>query len=40
MLLALVLVYLVMASLFESLAQPFVILLAIFFALPGMARWR
>jgi HAE1 family hydrophobic/amphiphilic exporter-1 len=37
MLLALALVYLVMASLFESLAQPFVILLAILFAFPGMA---
>ena len=36
MLLALILVYLVMASLFESLAQPFVILLAIPFAFPGM----
>ncbi|MEM7583649.1 MAG: efflux RND transporter permease subunit [Acidobacteriota bacterium] len=36
-LLALVLVYLVMASLFESLAQPFAILSAIFFALPGAA---
>jgi HAE1 family hydrophobic/amphiphilic exporter-1 len=37
-LLALVLVYLVMASLFESLAQPFAILLfSILFALPGAA---
>ena len=36
-LLALVLVYLVMASLFESLAQPFAILVSIFFALPGTA---
>jgi HAE1 family hydrophobic/amphiphilic exporter-1 len=36
-LLALVLVYLVMASLFESLAQPFAILVAIPFALPGVA---
>ena len=36
-LLALVLVYLVMASLFESLAQPFAILVSIFFALPGAA---
>jgi len=36
-LLALVLVYLVMASLFESLTQPFAILFAIFFALPGVA---
>jgi HAE1 family hydrophobic/amphiphilic exporter-1 len=36
-LLALVLVYLVMASLFESLAQPFAILFAIPFALPGTA---
>ena len=34
-LLALVLVYLVMASLFESLAQPFAILFSILFALPG-----
>ena len=33
-LLALILVYLVMASLFESLAQPFAILLSIPFALP------
>ncbi|MDX1645318.1 MAG: efflux RND transporter permease subunit, partial [Thermoanaerobaculia bacterium] len=33
-LLALVLVYLVMASLFESLAQPFAILFSIFFAIP------
>jgi len=38
MLLALVLVYLVMASLFESLVQPFAILFAILFALPG-AGW-
>jgi HAE1 family hydrophobic/amphiphilic exporter-1 len=37
-LLALLLVYLVMASLFESLAQPFAILLSIFFAIPG-AMW-
>jgi HAE1 family hydrophobic/amphiphilic exporter-1 len=37
-LLALALVYLVMASLFESLAQPFAILFAIPFALPG-AVW-
>jgi HAE1 family hydrophobic/amphiphilic exporter-1 len=37
-LLALVLVYLVMASLFESLAQPFAILFSILFALPG-AHW-
>ncbi len=37
MLLALVLVYLVMASLFESLTQPFAILFAIPFALPGTA---
>ncbi len=36
-LLALVLVYLVMASLFESLAQPFAILSAILFAMPGAA---
>jgi hydrophobic/amphiphilic exporter-1 (mainly G- bacteria), HAE1 family len=36
-LLALLLVYLVMASLFESLAQPFAILTSIFFALPGAA---
>jgi HAE1 family hydrophobic/amphiphilic exporter-1 len=36
-LLALILVYLVMASLFESLAQPFAILVAIPFALPGVA---
>ncbi len=36
-LLALVLVYLVMASLFESLTQPFAILFAIPFALPGTA---
>jgi HAE1 family hydrophobic/amphiphilic exporter-1 len=37
-LLALFLVYLVMASLFESLAQPFAILCSILFALPG-AIW-
>ena len=37
-LLALVLVYLVMASLFESMAQPFAILFSILFALPG-AGW-
>jgi HAE1 family hydrophobic/amphiphilic exporter-1 len=37
-LLAVVLVYLVMASLFESLAQPFAILTSILFALPG-AGW-
>jgi HAE1 family hydrophobic/amphiphilic exporter-1 len=37
-LLALFLVYLVMASLFESLAQPFAILCSILFALPG-ATW-
>lgn len=37
MLLALILVYLVMASLFESLTQPFAILFAIPFALPGAA---
>ncbi len=37
-LLALVLVYLVMASLFESLSQPFAILFAILFAFPG-AIW-
>ena len=37
MLLALVLVYIVMASLFESLAQPFAILVSILFALPGVA---
>ena len=37
MLLALVLVYLIMASLFESLAQPFAILFSIPFALPGAA---
>ncbi|HEX3129390.1 MAG TPA: efflux RND transporter permease subunit [Thermoanaerobaculia bacterium] len=37
-LLALALVYLVMASLFESLAQPFAILFSIPFALPG-ATW-
>ena len=36
-LLALVLVYLVMAALFESLAQPFAILFSIPFALPGVA---
>ncbi len=36
-LLALILVYIVMASLFESLAQPFAILLSIPFALPGAA---
>jgi hydrophobic/amphiphilic exporter-1 (mainly G- bacteria), HAE1 family len=36
-LLALLLVYLVMASLFESLAQPFAILLSILFSLPGAA---
>ncbi len=36
-LLALVLVYLVMASLFESLVQPFAILFSIPFALPGVA---
>lgn len=36
-LLALVLVYLVLASLFESLARPFAILLSIVFALPGAA---
>ncbi len=36
-LLALILVYLVMASLFESLAQPFAILFSILFALPGAA---
>ena len=35
--LALILVYLVMASLFESLAQPFAILFSIPFALPGVA---
>ncbi len=35
--LALILVYLVMASLFESLAQPFAILSSILFALPGAA---
>src|SRR5688572_16251429 len=35
MLLALALVYIVMASLFESLAQPFAILFSIPFALPG-----
>jgi HAE1 family hydrophobic/amphiphilic exporter-1 len=38
LLLALALVYLVMASLFESLAQPFAILFSIFFAFPG-AFW-
>ena len=37
-LLALALVYIVMASLFESLAQPFAILFAILFAIPG-AVW-
>ena len=37
-LLALVLVYLVMASLFESLSQPFAIMSSILFALPG-AFW-
>jgi len=37
-LLALILVYLVLASLFESLAQPFAILFSILFALPG-AGW-
>ncbi len=37
-LLALVLVYLVMASLFESLAQPFAILFSILFSIPG-AVW-
>ena len=36
-LLALVLVYLVMASLFESLSQPFAILFSILFAFPGAA---
>ncbi len=36
-LLALILVYLVMASLFESLAQPFAILFSIPFAVPGAA---
>jgi HAE1 family hydrophobic/amphiphilic exporter-1 len=36
-LLALVLVYLVMASLFESLTQPFAILFSILFAVPGAA---
>ncbi len=36
-LLALVLVYLVMASLFESLAQPFAILFSILCAIPGVA---
>ena len=35
-LLALILIYLVMASLFESLAQPFSILFSILFALPGV----
>lgn len=35
--LALLLVYLVIASLFESIAQPFAILFSIFFALPGAA---
>ena len=38
LLLALLLVYLVMASLFESIAQPFAILVSIPFALPG-AGW-
>jgi len=37
MLLALLLVYIVMASLFESLSQPFAILASIPFALPGIA---
>lgn len=37
LLLALILVYIVMASLFESLAQPFAILVSILFALPGIA---
>lgn len=37
MLLALALVFLVMAALFESLAQPFAILLSIPFALPGVS---
>ncbi len=37
MLLALLLVYIVMASLFESLSQPFAILMSIWFALPGVA---
>ena len=37
MLLALLLVYIVMASLFESLSQPFAILASIPFALPGVA---
>ncbi|MGH9379478.1 MAG: efflux RND transporter permease subunit [Thermoanaerobaculia bacterium] len=37
LLLALILVYIVMASLFESLAQPFAILASILFALPGIA---
>ena len=37
LLLALALVYLVMASLFESLAQPFAILFSIPFAIPGAA---
>jgi hydrophobic/amphiphilic exporter-1 (mainly G- bacteria), HAE1 family len=37
-LLALALVYIVMASLFESLVQPFAILFAVLFALPG-ATW-
>ena len=36
-LLAILLVYLVMAALFESLAQPFAILFSILFALPGVA---
>jgi HAE1 family hydrophobic/amphiphilic exporter-1 len=37
MLLALLLVYIVMASLFESISQPFAILASIPFALPGVA---
>jgi hydrophobic/amphiphilic exporter-1 (mainly G- bacteria), HAE1 family len=37
MMLALLLVYIVMASLFESLSQPFAILASIPFALPGVA---
>ncbi|MCP4592118.1 MAG: efflux RND transporter permease subunit, partial [bacterium] len=36
LLMAFILVYLVMASLFESLAQPFAILCSILFALPGV----
>ena len=36
-LLALALVYLVLASLFESLTQPFVVLVSVVFALPGAA---